>query len=78
MVMTHQSRTSNTRHYRLIAANGERIDDVTALVCSAIGKLWDNVRGTYNARGTVRSEDSSDLAYHLQRWCGIKADVVVL
>jgi hypothetical protein len=78
MVMTHQSRSLGTRHYRLIAANGKHVDDVTALVCRSINQRWDVERGTYNARGSMRSQDSSELAYSLRAHCDIRADVALL
>jgi hypothetical protein len=48
MIQVYRSRTGRKRGYRLFATNHlQRVEDVTAFVCKAIGHEWNNVKGTY-------------------------------
>ena len=48
MIQVYRSRTGRKRGYRLFVPNhSQRVEDVTAFICKAIGQTWNNVQGTY-------------------------------
>ena len=73
MVLTHESRTRTKRHYRLFVVTLENtIYDCTSMVCRALGKGWDEVRGTYNASGAYKSQDGYELSQAVSKVIGME------
>lgn len=72
MVQVYQSRTGRKRGYRLFTTNHlQRVQDVTAEVCKAIGQEWDHKRGTYETIDPAFYGDSVTLSYRLTEALGV-------
>jgi hypothetical protein len=62
MILVHESRTGQSRHYRLLTVNGSHVEDITRDVCTNIDYQFDSTRGTYQANGSLSDFDGRKLA----------------
>ena len=70
--LTHESRTGTTRHYTVLISppGSSKIEDITWLVCLAIGKQFNQTYGTIDLKG-MRSQDAANLELAINEVMGI-------